>query len=72
MRSSGKNETSIMMALHPDLVNLEQVDDNPIGAVPLDPRTASPEFGEQDLTLQLDHMTHTLERVLKALDEQTA
>jgi len=60
------NETSIMMALHPDLVHMENLSKDkkkkPLAIIGKDPRThASAKHGEKIVQLHLDRM----ERILK-------
>jgi creatinine amidohydrolase len=63
------NETSLVMALRPDLVAMENLDPDPTVA-PLgiggdDPRTeASPERGHQAIAMQLDRMARILKEAL--------
>jgi creatinine amidohydrolase len=67
------NETSLMMALKPNLVNLDNLPKNlkekPLGVLgprSMDPREhASSEFGKKIINLQLDRMVDILEEKLK-------
>jgi creatinine amidohydrolase len=66
------NETSLIMALHPDLVHMDNLDPNP-NVLPLgidgdDPRTAaSSDRGKQAIALQVDRMANLLEREIERL-----
>jgi creatinine amidohydrolase/Fe(II)-dependent formamide hydrolase-like protein len=61
-------ETSITMALHPDLVFMEYLAADPVGPVAvagLDPRTnAGPELGNRILSMQGDRMAGVLRGLL--------
>ncbi|MBU9723204.1 MULTISPECIES: creatininase family protein [Bacillaceae] len=64
------NETSILMALRPDLVQLEKLPQDlhewPLGIAGQDPRTnASKALGEKIISLQLKRMIHILKERLK-------
>lgn len=66
------NETSIMMALHPGLVHLENLDaaseQFPLGVSGRDPRTeASAEQGARIVTANLDRMTQVLQDAVDAV-----
>jgi len=66
------NETSLMMALHPDLVHMENlpqdVTQKPLAIIGKDPRThASTEHGESIIRLHLDRMESELKGRLRRL-----
>jgi creatinine amidohydrolase len=66
------NETSITMALHPDLVHMEHLPADPavrlVGVAGLDPRThANADVGHQILRLQEDRMVWILREELRKL-----
>lgn len=66
------NETSLMMALHPDLVEMENLDPDPdvfpVAVGGDDPRSAaSPERGEKAMHMQLERMDSLLRRALDEL-----
>lgn len=69
------NETSLVMAIEPDLVRMQALGDD-LGARPLaidgeDPRTAaSPERGRQAISLQVDRMAVLLRQLLAEIDQQ--
>jgi len=71
------NETSLMMALHPDLVHLERLPDDPqrwpLAVAGRDPRIeASAEKGRRIIALQQARMRLLLKRALAALSEPPA
>jgi creatinine amidohydrolase len=64
------NETSLMMALRPDLVHMENLDQNPdiwpLAVSGNDPRTrAGADLGEKAIEAQLERMTNLLNEALK-------
>jgi len=66
---AAKNETSIMMSLHPLLVHMEELpqdpDEEPLGLIGKDPRThASREHGDMIMELHLDRMKSILRKEL--------
>jgi creatinine amidohydrolase len=66
------NETSIMMALHPNLVRMNQLPDDPeeqpVGLIGRDPRThASPAHGRRIVDTHLERMEALLRRQLSEL-----
>jgi len=66
------NETSLMMALHPDLVQMDRLpadlDQWPVAVGGQDPRIfASPEVGRRALSLQRERMTTMLGELLEQL-----
>jgi len=66
------NETSIMMALHPDLVHMENLPKDkkkrPLATIGKDPRThASPKHGEKIIQLHLNRMEKILKNQLLRL-----
>jgi len=66
------NETSLMMALHPELVQMERLSPDPaqwpVGVGGRDPRLyASPELGERALALQVARMAGILRQALAKL-----
>jgi creatinine amidohydrolase len=68
------NETSLVMALRPELVQMDRLaaapDKFPVGVGGRDPRAhASREFGEKAIRVQLDRMAALLEDALKGLSE---
>jgi creatinine amidohydrolase len=68
------NETSIMMALHPDLVHMENLptasDEWPLAIAGKDPRKyASAELGEKIIRSQLERMERVLKDQLLSLHE---
>jgi len=68
------NETSIMMALHPDLVHMENLSKDkrkkPLAIIGKDPRThASAKHGESIIRLHLNRMETTLKEQLLHLQE---
>jgi len=68
------NETSIMMALHPDLVHMENLSKDkkkrPLAIIGKDPRThASAEHGENIIRLHLNRMEGILKEQLLHLQE---
>jgi creatinine amidohydrolase len=68
------NETSIMMALHPDLVHMENLSKNrkkkPLAIIGKDPRIyASAEHGEKIVQLHLERMERVLKDQLLRLQE---
>jgi creatinine amidohydrolase len=68
------NETSIMMALHPDLVHMENLSKDkkkrPLAIIGKDPRThASAKHGENIIRLHLDRMESILKDQLLRLQE---
>ncbi|WP_320129896.1 creatininase family protein [uncultured Sphaerochaeta sp.] len=64
MDHAGKNETSLMLALHPELVALERLSQNPeewpLGVRGEDPRTSTPEYGQELLSSTLDALGNKL------------
>lgn len=68
---AGPNETSLMMALHPDLVELSNLDPDPavkpVAVGGGDPRTeASAERGRKAISLQVERMAKIIREALKA------
>lgn len=68
------NETSIMMALHPDLVHMENLPKDktkqPLATIGKDPRThASTKHGEKIIQLHLNRMENILKNQLLHLQE---
>jgi creatinine amidohydrolase len=68
------NETSIMMALHPDLVHMENLSKNkkekPLAIIGKDPRVrASAKHGENIIRLHIDRMESILKNQLLCLQE---
>ena len=66
------NETSLMMALHPELVRMERLPDSleeePLGLLGKDPRVhASAEHGKKIISLHLDRMETILKEQLEKL-----
>jgi creatinine amidohydrolase len=66
------NETSLMMALHPELVRMEELPDSlkeePLGLLGKDPRVhASVEHGKKIISLHLDRMEAILKEQLEKL-----
>jgi len=64
------NETSLMMALRPNLVNIDnlpkKIKEKPLGILGMDPREhASSEVGKKIINLQLDRMVEILKEKLK-------
>lgn len=71
------NETSLMMALHPDLVEIENLDPDPevspVGVSGEDPRTAaSAERGHQAIEMQATRMAEELSTALAELKTHPA
>jgi len=71
---AGANETSLMMAMYPDLVQMgnlsSDADEWPLGVGGQDPRVhASVETGGKAIALQLDRMTRLLQTALKRLSD---
>lgn len=71
---AARNETSIMMALHPDLVHMENLSKDrkkkPLAIIGKDPRTyASAEHGERIVQLHLERMERILKDQLLRLQE---
>lgn len=71
---AGANETSLMMALYPELVKMHQLDYHPkrfpVGVSGKDPRLyASSEIGEKAIRLQLERMKNILEEELIKLEQ---
>ncbi|MDO8585757.1 MAG: creatininase family protein [Armatimonadota bacterium] len=69
---AGANETSLVMALRPDLVRMENLptdrDVFPLAVGHLDPRThASPELGRRAIDMQLERMAGILTEACRAL-----
>ena len=69
---AGANETSLMMAMRPDLVQMEILDPDPnvlpVAVGWLDPRTdASPELGRKAIELQAERMSNLLREALAEL-----
>jgi len=67
------NETSLMMALRPELVDLNNLPKNmsekPLGLIGKDPRAiANSEFGKKIIYLQVGNMAKILEERLKVLE----
>ena len=67
------NETSLIMALRPELVQMERLPEDldrwPVAVGGKDPRVyASPELGERAIALQLDRMTQILGAALSRLE----
>lgn len=66
MDHAARNETSLMMALHPDLVDLSQLDQDrnvwPQGVGGEDPRDSSADHGEACLNASLDALKAHLEK----------
>ncbi len=66
------NETSLMMAMHPELVHMEYLDPDPevapVAVSGADPRReASPEIGEKAIGINLERMAGILREALAAL-----
>ncbi|HEY5583413.1 MAG TPA: creatininase family protein [Ruminiclostridium sp.] len=66
------NETSIVMALRPDLVQMDNLstntDEYPVGIAGKDPRVyASSEIGNKIIELQVEHMSTILKNALESL-----
>ena len=66
------NETSLMMALHPSLVKMqelpESLEEEPLGLLGKDPRVhASDEHGQKIISLHLDRMEALLREQLTQL-----
>ena len=66
---AGANETSLVMALRPDLVQMENLDPNPdvfpLAVGRLDPRKhASPELGKKAIKMQAERMEKLLRKAL--------
>jgi creatinine amidohydrolase len=61
---AGKNETSLMLVLRPDLVNLDQLPQDrekwPLGVRGEDPRESSYEYGQEILSATLDALGNKL------------
>jgi creatinine amidohydrolase len=71
------NETSLMMALHPDLVHMENLpadpDEWPEAVGGRDPRVhANPDAGRKAINLQADRMAELLRAALGELDQRPA
>ncbi|MDO8684489.1 MAG: creatininase family protein [Armatimonadota bacterium] len=69
---AGANETSLVMALRPNLVQMENLDPDPnvfpLAIGRLDPRTtASPELGKKAIAMQLERMAGVLTQALAKL-----
>jgi creatinine amidohydrolase len=69
---AAKNETSLVMALRPDLVQMARLPQDPekwpFGISGTDPRTeASAEVGERAISLQLERMSNVLREALAKL-----
>ena len=69
---AAKNETSIMMSLHPSLVHMDQLpqdpDEDPLGLIGKDPRIyASKEHGDEIVKQHLDRMESILKDELNYL-----
>jgi len=69
------NETSIMMALHPELVHIENLPKDPekwpLAVGGKDPRVyASPEHGKRIIQFNLERMEKILKKHLKLLRKQ--
>ncbi len=67
---AAKNETSIMISLHPSLVHMDQLphdpEEEPLGLIGKDPRIhASKEHGDEIVELHLDRMESILRRELE-------
>ena len=67
MDHAARNETSLMMALHPSLVDLSQLSKDrsvwPQGVAGEDPRDATPEHGEECLRVCLDALRDHLKEI---------
>lgn len=67
MDHAARNETSLMMALHPSLVDLSTLSEDrsvwPQGVGGEDPRDATPEYGEECLRASLDALREHLESI---------
>ena len=66
------NETSLVMALRPDLVQMKRLssdlEEHPLGLYGKDPRThASPELGQRAIDIQADRMSKILREALADL-----
>ncbi len=65
---AGINETSLILAIRPDLVQRERLGDDreqfPIGVGPDDPRDASSVLGEKIITYQVERMSTILQKAL--------
>jgi creatinine amidohydrolase len=66
------NETSLMMALRPNLVNIDNlpknINEKPLGVLGRDPRKhASSDLGKKIITLQLDRMAEILKEKLEKI-----
>ncbi|MFX0060262.1 MAG: creatininase family protein, partial [Candidatus Heimdallarchaeota archaeon] len=69
---AAENETSLMIALAPELVNLDnlpkEMNEKPLGLLGKDPRTyANSELGNKIITLQVDKMAKILNERLEEL-----
>jgi creatinine amidohydrolase len=64
---AGKNETSIMMAIKPDLVDLSKLPDDraiwPMGVAGEDPRNANAEFGEAMMEMTLREIGESIDSI---------
>ena len=67
MDHAARNETSLMMALHPDLVDLSQIEDDrsvwPQGVGGEDPRDSTAAHGEECLSVSLKALADHLESI---------
>ena len=67
MDHAAKNETSLMMALHPNLVDLSQLDDErsvwPLGVGGEDPRDSTVAHGEACLSVTLETLGDHLKKI---------
>lgn len=63
---AAKNETSLMMAIQPDLVDLPKLPPDqgewPVGVDGVDPRESNPEFGQAAIDRSIEALAQALER----------
>lgn len=69
---AGSNETSLLMSLHPEMVHMDRLPDDPhewpLAVSGEDPRTgASPEYGQRSIDVQLARMSGVLREQLAML-----
>ena len=72
---AGANETSLVMAFHPELVKMQNLDPNPdvrpLAVMGNDPRTAaSAELGRKAVDMQLARMSEILKKELLSLNNK--